>query len=188
MPFVIRKVYKLSFCYPIQLMHYSHFKTQSLQHLKPIKFKNVFVSIKPLHVSVFFHDHLQKVLHCALCRYYSSRWFAFVEFVLSRSMWPHVYVICVCLVFSSVGDLLVNCCALCRYYSSRWFAFVEFVLLRNMWPHVYVICVCLVFLSVGDLCVWCSCLLVICVFGVLVCWWSASNLILTNTFLTFYWF
>jgi len=24
-------------CYTIQLMHYSHFKTQSLQHLKPIK-------------------------------------------------------------------------------------------------------------------------------------------------------
>jgi len=23
-------------CYTIQLMHYSHFKTQSLQHLKPI--------------------------------------------------------------------------------------------------------------------------------------------------------
>ena len=32
----------------------------------------------------------------------------FVEFVLLRSMWPHVYVICVCLVFLSVGDLLVN--------------------------------------------------------------------------------
>jgi hypothetical protein len=29
-------------------------------------------------------------------------------FVLLRSMWPHVYVICVCLVFLSVGDLLVN--------------------------------------------------------------------------------
>jgi len=24
-------------CYAIQLMHYSHFKTQSLRHLKPIK-------------------------------------------------------------------------------------------------------------------------------------------------------
>jgi len=24
------------------------------------------------------------------------------------SMWPHVYVICVCLVFLSVGDLLVT--------------------------------------------------------------------------------
>jgi hypothetical protein len=33
---------------------------------------NMFVSIKPLHVSVFFHDHLQGVLRCALCRYYSS--------------------------------------------------------------------------------------------------------------------
>ena len=32
----------------------------------------------------------------------------FVEFVLLRGMWPHVYVICVCLVFLSVGDLLVN--------------------------------------------------------------------------------
>ena len=31
------------------------------------------------------------------------------EFVLLRSMWPHVYVICLCLVFLSVGDLPVNC-------------------------------------------------------------------------------
>jgi len=58
--------------------------------------------------SFFFHDHLQGVLRCALCRYYSSRCFAFVEFVLLRSIWPHVYVIYVCLVFLSVGDLLVN--------------------------------------------------------------------------------
>jgi hypothetical protein len=29
-------------------------------------------------------------------------------FVLLRSMWPHVCVICVCLVFLSVGDLLVS--------------------------------------------------------------------------------
>jgi hypothetical protein len=64
----------------------------------------MFVSIKPLYVSVFFYDHLQGVLRCALCRYYSSRRFAFVEFVLLRSMWLHVYVICVCLVFLSVGD------------------------------------------------------------------------------------
>jgi len=68
----------------------------------------MFVSIKPLHVSVFFYDHLQGVLRCALCRYYSSRWFAFIEFVLLRSMWPHLCVICVSLVFLSVGDLLVN--------------------------------------------------------------------------------
>jgi hypothetical protein len=63
----------------------------------------MFVSIQPLHVSVFFHGHLQGVLRCALCRYYASHWFAFVEFVLLHSMWPHVYVICVCLVFLSVG-------------------------------------------------------------------------------------
>ena len=68
----------------------------------------MFVSIKPLHVSVFFRDHLQGVLRCAFCHYCSSRWFAFVEFVLLHSMWPHVYVICVCLVFLSVGDLLVK--------------------------------------------------------------------------------
>jgi len=67
----------------------------------------VFVSIKPLHVTVFFHDHLQGVLRCALCLYYSSRSFAFVEFVLLRNMWPDVYIMCVCLVFLSVGDLLV---------------------------------------------------------------------------------
>jgi hypothetical protein len=30
----------------------------------------MFVSIKPLHVSVFFFDHLQGVLHCSLCRYF----------------------------------------------------------------------------------------------------------------------
>ena len=69
----------------------------------------MFVSIKPIHVLVFFLDHLQGVRRRALCRYYSSRWFAFVEFVLLRSMWPHVYVICVYLVFLSLGDLLVNC-------------------------------------------------------------------------------
>jgi hypothetical protein len=68
----------------------------------------VFVNIKPLHISVFFLGHLQEVLRCALCRYYSSRRITFVDFVLLRSMWPHVYVICVCLVFLSVGDLLVN--------------------------------------------------------------------------------
>ena len=87
----------------------------------------MFVSIKPLHVSVFFHDHLQGVLHCALCHYYSSRRFAFVEFVLLRSMWPHVYVICVCLVFLSVGDLLV-----CRiiYYS-----LVALHVLSNIFAH-----------------------------------------------------
>jgi len=28
----------------------------------------VFVSIKPLHVSVFFLDHLQGILRCVLCR------------------------------------------------------------------------------------------------------------------------
>jgi len=68
----------------------------------------VFVSIKPLHASVLFHDHLQEVLRGALCRYYSSRRFAFVEFVLLRIMWSHVYAICACLVFLSVGDLLVH--------------------------------------------------------------------------------
>ena len=36
--------------------------------------------------------------------------FAFVEFVLLRTIWPHVNVICVCLVFLSVGDLLVKQC------------------------------------------------------------------------------
>jgi len=56
----------------------------------------------------FFHDHLQEVLRCALCRYNSFRLFAFLEFVLLGSMWSHVYVICACLVFLSVGDLLVR--------------------------------------------------------------------------------
>jgi len=129
----------------------------------------------------FFHDLLQTVLRCALCRYYSSRWFAFVEFVLLRSMWPHVYVICVCLVFLSVGDLLVNwqyvaacVCHLCVFgvFVCWWFTceltvcgrmcmssvrvwcfclFVIYLWTDTMWPHVYVICACLVFLSVGDL-------------------------------------
>jgi hypothetical protein len=38
-------------------------------------------------------------------------------FVLLHSMWPHVYVICVCLVFLSVGDLpvhLYNKCTRCE--------------------------------------------------------------------------
>jgi len=32
-----KKFENASICYTIQLMHYSHFKTHSLQHLKPIK-------------------------------------------------------------------------------------------------------------------------------------------------------
>jgi hypothetical protein len=79
----------------------------------------VFVSIKPLHVSAFFHNHLQGVLRCALCRYYPSRWFAFVESVLLHSMWPHVYVICACLVFLSASDLLVNCLTVIGSYYSE---------------------------------------------------------------------
>jgi hypothetical protein len=81
----------------------------------------VFLSIKPLHVSVFLHDHLQGVLRCALCRYYSSRWFAFVEFVLLRIMWPHVYVICACLVFLSVCDLLANCLFIYLFVFCCWY-------------------------------------------------------------------
>jgi len=109
----------------------------------------VFVSIKPLHVSVFFHDHLQGVLRCALCRYYYSRWFAFVEFLLLRGMWPHVYVICACLVFLSVGDLLVKICLkmVVKKDRDRW--------VRIITQYVTA-CVCH-----------------LCVFGVLVCWWSA---------------
>jgi hypothetical protein len=68
----------------------------------------VFVSIKPLHVLVFLHDHPQGVLCRALCPYYIFRWFAFVESVLLHSMWLHVYVICACVVFLSASDLLVN--------------------------------------------------------------------------------
>jgi hypothetical protein len=56
----------------------------------------------------FFEDNLQGVLRCVLCRYYSSRSFVFFEFVLLHRTWPQVYVICVCLVFLSVVDLLVS--------------------------------------------------------------------------------
>ena len=71
---LLKSKHNYTICYTIQLMHYSHFKTQSLQHLKTNKMlKTCFVRIKPLHVSVFFHDHLQGVLRCASCRYYSSR-------------------------------------------------------------------------------------------------------------------
>jgi hypothetical protein len=56
--------------------------------------KNVFVSIKPLHVSVFFHDHLQGVLRCALCRYYSS--------ADLRSLSSYYYAVCGRLCMSSV--------------------------------------------------------------------------------------
>jgi len=35
--YVGNKKYTTEICYTIQLMHYSHFKTQSIQHLKPIK-------------------------------------------------------------------------------------------------------------------------------------------------------
>jgi hypothetical protein len=68
----------------------------------------VFVSIKPLHVSVFFLDHLQRVFRGSLCHYFSSCWFAFVRF-----------------------------CIIMQYVAA---------------------CVCH-----------------LCVFGVLVCWWSACD-------------
>jgi len=71
----------------------------------------VFESIKPLHVSVPLHDHLQGVLRCALCRYYSSA-------VLCAVTIPSL-----CFV-----PLLFLRCALCRYYSSRWFAFINVML------------------------------------------------------------
>jgi hypothetical protein len=44
---------------------------------------------------------------------------AFVGFVLLHSMWPHVYVICACLVFLSIGDLLVNCSVITKQFTSR---------------------------------------------------------------------
>jgi membrane associated rhomboid family serine protease len=114
----------------------------------------VFVSIKPLHVSVLFHDHLQGVLRCALCRYSSSRWFAFVESVLLHSMWPHVCVICVYLVFLGVGDLLVKLC------------FVPLLFL----PLICVRWVCIITQYVA------TCVCHLCVFGVLVCWWSHKQI------------
>jgi hypothetical protein len=43
----------------------------------------------------------------------------FFEFVLLRSMWPHVYVICACPVFLSVGDPLVNCFVITKQFTSR---------------------------------------------------------------------
>ena len=104
----------------------------------------MFVSIKPLHVSVFYHDHPQGVFRCALCRYYSSRWFPFVEFVLLRSMWPHMYVTCMCLVFLSVGDLLVH-----KQITNRQVRWVSII------TQYVAACVCH-----------------LCVFGVLACWWS----------------
>jgi len=75
----------------------------------------------------FFHDYLQGVLRFALYRYYSSRWFAFVQFVLLRSIWPHVYVICVCLVFLSVGDLLVK---------KKWLIFATKAIFTAMFLHI----------------------------------------------------
>ena len=72
----------------------------------------MFVSIKPLHVSVFFHDRLQGVLRCALCRHYSSRWFAFIESVLLHSMCMlSVRVWCSC--------LLVICLWTCRSLAGK---------------------------------------------------------------------
>ena len=114
--------------------------------------------MKPLRVSVFFHDHLQGVLRCALCCYYSSRWFALVEFVLLRSMWPHVYVICACLVFLSVGHLQITNR---QYVAACVCQLCVFVVLVCWWfaDHQQTICGRMCMSSVR---VWCSCLLVIC--------------------------
>jgi len=126
-------------------MHCSHFKTHSLQHLKPIKcYKRVCKYKTPTCFGLFL-DHLQGILRCALCRYYSSRCFAFVEFVLLRSMWPHVYVISVCFVFLSAGDLLQFLPLICV----RWVCIIT---------QYVAACICHLF-----------------VFGVLACWWSACE-------------
>ena len=42
--FTWSKMYFSSSCYTTQLMHYSHFKTQSLPHLKPIKCQRTQIS------------------------------------------------------------------------------------------------------------------------------------------------
>ena len=76
-----------------------------------------------------------------------------------RSLSLYYYVVCgrMCMssacVWCSCLLVIILFTSYSRYYSSRWFAFVEFVLLRIMWPHV------------------CH----LCVFGVLVCWWSACS-------------
>jgi hypothetical protein len=87
----------------------------------------VFVSTKPLHVSVFFHDNLQGVLRCAFCRYSIPP--ADLRSLSSYYivMWPHVYVICVCLVFLFVGDLLVKPALELEF-------FIEIILPAPLWP------------------------------------------------------
>ena len=96
-------------CYTIQLMHYSHFKTQSLQHLKPIKC-------------------LKRV-----CKYKTPTCFG----LFSRP--------------SSGGPPL---------------CFVPLLFL----PLICVRWVCIITQYVA------ACVCLLCVFGVLVCWWSACAL------------
>jgi hypothetical protein len=113
-------------------------------------------SIKPLHVSVFFSTIFRgssAVLCAVTIPPADLRSFGFV---LLRSMWPHVYVICVCLVFLSVGYLLVYVICVCLVFLSVGDLLVYVICLCLVFLSVgdllvYVICVCLVFLSVGDL-------------------------------------
>jgi len=120
-------------CYTIQLMHCSHFKTQSLQHLKSIK--------------------CQK----RVCKYKTLTCFG----LFSRP--------------SSGGSSAVLCAVT-----------IPPADLRSLSSYYYALCghKCM-----SSVCVWCSCLLVICLWR-----WSwkrtetCRGFILTNTFLTFYWF
>ena len=89
-------------CYTIQLMHYSHFKTHSLQHLKPIKFKKRVCKYK---TPTCFGLFSRPSSGCPPLCFLPSLFLPLICVRWVRSMWAHVYVICVCLVFC----LLVIC-------------------------------------------------------------------------------
>jgi hypothetical protein len=96
-------------------LHVTWLPERDVRNIRPIDFclsvGDLFVSSQTDHQQTRIRNtyRWQTCGHILRNNTNSSRWFAFVDFVLLSSMWPHVYVICVCLVFLSVGDLLVNC-------------------------------------------------------------------------------
>jgi len=140
-------------CYTVQLMHYSHIKTQSLQHLKPIKCQKRVCKYKtPTCFGIFSRPSSMGPPLCFVPLLFLPlicvRWVRIITQYVAA---------CVChlcafgvLVWTDKNTkhthMTYTCGHILRNNTNSTNA-NQFVLLRSMWPHVYVICVCLVFFS-----------------------------------------
>ena len=134
-------------------MHYSHFKTHSLQHLKPIKCQKRVCKYKtPTCFGIFSRPSSMGPPLCFVPLLFLPlicvRWVRIITQYVAA---------CVChlcafgvLVWTDKNTkhthMTYTCGHILRNNTNSTNA-NQFVLLRSMWPHVYVICVCLVFFS-----------------------------------------